>query len=151
MNNQFVRQTEEMLNAVKTARIPENIKVLAEESVEKSREAFDKLQTVSKDGSKVLETVMTTAQTGARSISQTVLRNIERNAEAAFDAASEMARAKTVPEAIQIQASFVQQQMTASVQQTQELMGLSAKLAQQMFETMNSATLKTFEQFKKVG
>lgn len=151
MNNQFVRQTEEMLHAVKTARIPENIKVLTEESVEKSREAFDKLQTVSKDGSKALNTVMTTAQAGARSISETVFRNIERNADAAFDAASEMARAKTVPEAIQIQASFVQQQMTASVQQTQELMDLSAKLAQQMFETMNAATLKTFEQFKKVG
>ena len=151
MNDQFVRQTEEILHAVKTARIPENIKVLAEESVEKSREAFDKLQTVSKDGSKALDTVMTTAQTGARSISHTVLRNIERNAEAVFDAASEMARAKTVPEAIQIQASFVQQQMTASVQQTQELMDLSAKFAQQMFETMNSATLHTFEQFKKVS
>ena len=151
MNNQFVRQTEEMLNAVKTARIPENIKVLTEESVEKSREAFDKLQTVSKDGSKALNTVVTTAQAGARSISETVFRNIERNADAAFDAASEIARAKTVPEAIQIQASFVQQQMTASVQQTQELMDLSAKLAQQMFETLSSATLKTYEQFKKVG
>lgn len=45
----------------------------------------------------------------------------------------------------------MQQQMTASVQQTQELMDLSAKLAQQMVETMNAATLKTFEQFKKVG
>ena len=151
MNNQLVRQTEEMLHAVRAARIPENIKVLAEESVEKSREAFDKLQTVSKDSSKALETVMTTAQTGARSITETLLRNMERNAEAVFDAASEMARAKTVPEAIQIQASFVQQQMTASVQQTQELMDLLAKLAQQMFETMNAATLKTFQQFKKAG
>jgi hypothetical protein len=140
-----------MLNAVKTARVPENIKVLAEERVEKSHEDFDKLQTVSDDGRKALNAEITTAQTGARTISATVFRNIERNAVAAFDAASQIARARTVSEAIQIQANFMQQQMTVSVQQTQELMDLSSRVAQQLFETMNTTTFETCEQFKSVG
>ena len=140
-----------MLNAVETARVPENIKVLAEERVEKNHEDFDKLQTVSDDGRKALNAEITTAQTGARSISATVFRYIERNAVAAFDAASQMARARKVSEAIQIQANFMQQQMTASVQQTQELMDLSSRVAQQLFEMMNTTTFETFEQFKSVG
>lgn len=151
MNDQFTRQAQEIFAAAKDARIPENIQAIAEDGVAKTREAFDKLQTVSKDNVKTIENVMLTAQAGARTLGEKVLRNVEINAEAAFDAAEAIARAKTVPELIKLQTSYVQQQLTASANQTKELFELSAKIAQQTFETMNAAASKTFEQLKKTG
>jgi hypothetical protein len=151
MTDQFARQAQEMFVAAKNARIPENIKAIAEDSVSKSRDAFDKLQSVSKDGAKTMEAVMLTAQAGARAIGERVLRNIEINADAAFGAAEAMARAQTVPEFFQLQAKFIQEQLNASAQQAKDLLELSSKIAQQNFETANAATLKTFEQLKKVS
>lgn len=149
MNDQFARQAREIFVATQNARIPENIQTIAEDSVAKSREAFEKLQAVSKDGTKTMETVMLTAQAGARAIGEKVMRNIEINADAAFDAAEAMARAQTVPEFFQLQANFVQEQLNASARQAKDLLELSAKIAQQAFETANAATIKSFEQFKK--
>lgn len=151
MNDQFTRQAQEMFSAAKDARIPENIQAMAEDGVAKTREAFDKLQAVSKDGVKTIENVMLTAQAGARSIGEKVMRNVEVNTEAAFDAAEAIARAKTVPEVLKLQQSYLQQQMTASANQTKELFELYAKVAQQTFETMNAAAAKSFEQLKKAG
>jgi phasin len=151
MNDQFTRQAQEMFAAAKDARIPENIQAIAEDGVAKTREAFDKIQAVSKDGVKTIENVVLTAQAGARTISEKVLRNVEINAEAAFDAAEAIAKAKTLPEVMKLQSSYVQQQLAASANQTKELFELSTKIAQQTFETMNAAAAKTFEQMKKAG
>jgi phasin len=151
MNDHFARQAQEILSAAKDARIPENVQAIAEEGVAKTREVYEKLNTVAKDGVKVLEDVMVAAHAGAKTIGEKVLRNTEVNTEAAFDAAQAIARAKTVPEAVRLQTTFVQQQLAVAGAQTKELFELSAKVAQQTFETVNSATTKAFEQMKKAG
>jgi hypothetical protein len=94
---------------------------------------------------------MVAAHAGAKSIGEKVLRNTEVNTEAAFEAAQAIARAKTVPEAMRLQTSFIQQQFAAAGAQSKELFELSAKVAQQTIETMSSAATKTFEQLKKAG
>ncbi len=94
---------------------------------------------------------MVAAHAGAKSIGEKVLRNTEINTEAVFDAAQAIARAKTIPEAVRLQTSFVQQQLAAASAQSKELFELSAKVAQQTFETMNVAATKTFEQLKKAS
>jgi len=151
MNDQFTRQAQDMLKAAQTAHIPENIRAIAEDGVAKTREAVDKLQTVSKESAKSVENVMLTAQSGVRAISDRVLRNITVNTDAAFDAAEAIAKAKSFPEALKVQTSYVQQQMTASANQTKDLFELSAKIAQQTFETINAATAKTVERIKKAA
>jgi phasin len=151
MSDQFAKQAQEMFAAAKDARIPENIQAIAEDGVAKTREAFDKMQAVSKDGVKTMENVMLTAQAGARSLGEKVMRNVEINTEAAFDAAEQIAKAKTLPEVLKLQTSFFQQQMNASAAQAKELFELSTKVAQQTFETVNAATAKSFEQIKKAS
>jgi phasin len=151
MNDQFTRQAQEMFAAAKDARIPENIQAIATDSVAKTREAYSKFNAVTKDGVKVIEDVMLAAHAGAKTIGEKVLRNAEVNTEAAFEAAQAIAKAKTFPEAARLQTTFIQQQFAAAGAQTKELFELSAKVAQQTFETMNSAASKTFDQFKKAS
>jgi phasin len=151
MNEQFTRQAQDMFNAAKDARIPENVQAFAEESVAKTREAYVKMTAVAQDGAKVVEEVMLASQAGAKAIGEKVLHNTTMNAEAAFEAAQAVARARTMPELFRLQADFMQQQMAIASAQTKELFDLSSKVARQTLETVNAAAAKSFEQIKKAG
>ena len=149
MNEQFTRQAQDMFNAAKDAKIPENFQSIAEDTVAKTRDAFQQFNGAAQDNVKAVEDVMLAAQAGAKAIGEKIIPNTSINTEAAFDAAQAIARADTVPEAARLQANFMQQQMAIAGAQSKELFELSTKIAQQTFETMNSVTAKSFEQFKK--
>jgi hypothetical protein len=149
MNEQFTRQAQDMFAAAKDARIPDNVKQIAEDTVAKTREAYGKMAAVTKDGVKAMEEVVLTAQAGAKTMGEKVLHNTLANTEAAFDAAQAMARCRTLPEVARLQADYFQSQMAAATAQTKELFELSTKITQQTFATMNSAATKSFEQVKK--
>jgi phasin len=149
MNEHFTRQAQDMFNAAKDVRIPENLQAFAEDSVVKTREAYQKMNTVAKDSAKVIEEVMLAAHAGAKAIGEKVLQNTAVNTEAAFDAAQAIARARTLPEAARLQADFVQQQLAAAGAQSRELLELSTKVAKQTFESVNAAATKSFDQLKK--
>ena len=151
MNEQFTRQAQEMFNAAKDARIPENMQVFAEESVAKTREAYTKLSVVAKDGAKTVEEVMLASQAGAKAIGEKVMHNTAVNTESLFEAAQAMARARSLPEMFRLQANFFQQQMAIASAQTKELFDLSSTVAKQTMETVGTAATKSFEQAKKAG
>lgn len=149
MNEQFVRQAQDMFRVGQDAKIPENMQAFAEDSVTKTRDAYHKLNSVAKDSAKVVEDVVLAAQAGAKAIGEKVLQNTSANTEAAFEAAQAMARARSVAEAARLQADFMQQQFAAAGAQTKELFELSSKVARQTMESMNSAATKSFEQLKR--
>jgi hypothetical protein len=122
---------------------------MAEETVTKSREMFHKFSAVAKDSAKVVEDMILASTAGNKAIGEKMLQNTISNTEAAFDAAQAMARAKTLPEAIQIQAKYLQQSMAVASTQTKDLLELTTKVAKQNFEMMNSAATKSFEHLRK--
>jgi hypothetical protein len=142
MNETFARQAREMFGDAKDARIPDNVQAFAEQSVAQTRQAYQKINTVAKDGAKVLEEVVLTAQAGAKALGEKVISNANSNTEAAFDAAQAIARARTLPEVARLHADFMQQQFAIANAQTHELFELSAKIAMQTLETVNAAATK---------
>ena len=151
VQDDFARQAQDMFAAAKDAKIPENLQHFAEESVSKTREVFHKFNATAKDSAKVVEEMVLASTAGNKAISEKLFQNTVSNTEAAFDAAQAMSRAKTLPEAAQIQAKYLPQQMTIAGTQTKELFELSTKVAKQAFETMNQAATKSFEQMKKAS
>lgn len=149
--NDFARQAEEMMKAAKDARIPENMQAMAQESVENSRKVYIQLTNAAKDNARVAEDVVTTVQTGAKVFGEKVIANTVQNTDAVFDAALNIARAKTLPEAARLQAEFAKSQFTAATTQSQELMQLSAKMAQATLDQMGQAAAKSFANMKKTG
>ncbi len=147
----FTRQAQEMFTAGKDAKVPENMSAFAEDAVAKSRDAFHKMSAAAKDNAKVVEDVMLTTQAGAKSIGEKIMANTLANTEAAFEAAQAMARARTFPEIARLQANYWQQQFAVAGSQSKELFELSSKVAKQTFETVGSATAKSFEQMKPQG
>jgi len=149
MQDQIRRQAEQFINAAKDARIPEQFQAMAEEGVNKSREAFDKISAAAKDQAKVAEDLVLATQAGARALSAKLVDNTVVNTEAVFDAAQAIARAKTLPEATRLQAEFMQKQFAAAGAQTQELFELSTRIAKQTFESASSVATKSFEQARR--
>lgn len=149
MNEQYTRQAQEMFNAAKDARIPQNVQVFAEDSVAKTREVVGKMTLVAKENAKAVEDVVMTCQAGAKTIGEKIMHNAVANTEAAFDAATAIARARSLPEAAKLQADFMQQSMTVMSNQMKELFDLSGKVTRQTFETMNAAATKSMDQMKK--
>jgi phasin len=149
MNEQFTKQAQAMLDAAKDARIPEGFQTFAQDTVEKSREAYEKLADAAQQNAKTFEEVLVTSQAGAKTIGEKLMRNSMANTEAAFDAAQAMTRARSLPEFFRLQADYVQQQVAAASAQTKELFELSSKVSKQTFDTMNSATQKSFDALKK--
>lgn len=149
MNEQFTRQAQEMFNVAKDARIPENFQNMAEDGVAKSREMYNKLNSVARENVNTVEEAMLAAHAGTKAIGEKVMTNASANTEAVFKVAQSVAKAKTVPEAARLQADFVQQQAAAMSAQTKELFELSSKIAKQTFESFNAAAVKSFEHMKK--
>lgn len=149
MNEQFTRQAQDMFRAAQDAKIPETLQAMAEDGVVKTREAYQKLQSATKDNAKVVEEMVLAAQAGAKAIGEKVIENMTANTEAVFDAAQAIARARTLPEAARLQADFMQQQMAVASSQTKELIELSTRMTRQAFETMNAVASRSFESLRR--
>ena len=87
----------------------------------------------------------------ARALSDKVMHNTAMNIEAAFDHAQSLVRSATIPEAVSLQAKFVQEQIATASNQAKELFELYAKIAQQAFGSISVATTQSLDQLKKIG
>ena len=141
---EFTKQAEELLKAAREARIPDNVKAMAEQGVSQSRKAFDQLQSVTREHAAHTDTVISTVQAHGKTIADKLLAHSATNAEAAFTAALKVAQAPTLPEAARLQAEFLQTQFASATAQSQELFQLSSKVAASTMEQFQAAASKMF-------
>ena len=151
MTAQYTKQAEDLLKAVREARIPDNVKAIAEEGVANTRKAFDSMHSATIEHAQHAEHVLSAVQAGGKSITETMLAHTVANADATFNAALKIVRAPSLPDAARFQAEFVQAQMAAASAQTQELFQLSSKVATSTMEQFQAAATKLFGQFAKAN
>ena len=142
MKNDFATQAEDFMRNAGDVRVPEQMQHFAEDSVAKSREAFTKMSVVAQDSQKALAEVSTIATQSAKTLGDKMMANVTANTNAAFDAAEQIARSKSIPEALKLQQSFFQAQMAKNAEQTREFFELSTKLYQQTFASLNTVASK---------
>jgi phasin len=148
MKNGFSRQTDEFLRVASDVRVPESVQAFAEDSVTKTRQAYQQITAAARDAQQAMHEVAGTANAGAKTLGEKVLANVTANTEAAFDAAVQIARSKTLPEAVRLQTEFLQSQLSKASEQTREFYELSSKIAQQTFSSWNEVASRTFNQTK---
>ena len=151
MNETFARQAHAMLDAATHAPIPATVQSFAEESLTKSRGAYEKVSALAKDNAKVVEELLGAAQAKAKTIGEKVVDTAVTNTEAAFAAAQAIARAKTVPEAARLQFEFVQTQLAVAGTLTRDLVALQAESARQTYAGLNAAATTSFAQLRKTA
>ena len=148
---EFTKQAEEMLKAAREARIPDNVKAIAEQSVSQTRKAFDQLQSATREHAAHTDTVLSTVQAHGKTFADKLMTHSTSNAEATFNAALKIVQAPTIPEAARLHAEFVQSQFAAATAQTQEMFQLSSKVATSTMEQFQAAASKMFSTVGKAN
>lgn len=139
MHEQIARQVREMVATAAKAELPAEARAAAQETVAKAREACARWVAAVETGGKTLEDAILAGQLNAKAISTRIAADALANTNAALAAAEEIVEAKTLPEAAQIQARFLQSQVTALREQGNALLELSLKAVKEVADTMLKA------------
>ncbi len=150
MNEQSTRYTREMFSTLEEARIPEAMRAFAEQAVVRMCQSYKNIGAVADDTARALEEVMLSTHAGAKAIGAKAFEYSVANAETAFDAAEAIARAKTIPEIVSLQARYLQQQLVSGSEQMKDLFELSTKFTRDAFDNLSAAGAKSVEHFKKL-
>ena len=148
MNEQITRQAQDMLAAVVKTEVPAEVRAMAQDNVDKAREAYAKWTTAAQTGTKALEEILAATQLGAKTVGEKVMGHALANTKAAFDAAQALARASTLPEAAQLQARFVQQHLAIVSEQGKGLLELTVKVAKETTDTLTAIATKAANDLK---
>jgi len=150
MHEQLAQQARNVLVAAGTTEVPAEVRALAQESVGRAREAYARWVIGAEKGAKALEDVIGLARSSAKTVGEKAIANALANTEAAFNAADQLARARTLQEAAQLQVAFVQTQMETVGEQGKALFELSLGVAKNAADALTAITSSVDSDLKKV-
>jgi len=101
--------------------IPQEMRTLAEQSVEQAKKAFDTFMATAQKTASSIDGQASAAQSGAKDLRQKAMTFAEKNVAASFELAQKLVHAKDLEEVGRLQAEFVQRQGRALAEQAQEL------------------------------
>ena len=108
--------------------IPQQLRELAEKSVEQARLAYGQFLDGMAEAVRAWSTVPSVVTTsGFKAVQEGAIQFAKENAEAGFALASELAQARDLQEVLRLQSNFAQTQMQSYARQAQELGRLMAE------------------------
>jgi phasin len=109
--------------------IPAEMRVLAEQSVEQAKLAFERFILAAHQTMNTLEGQAKTVQAGAKDVREKAVSYAEQNVGQAFDFAQKVVRAKDMNDLMRLQAEFIQSQMQTLTEQAKQLGETATKRA----------------------
>jgi len=131
MHEEIARQVRDMVAAAAKTEVPAQVRAIGQESVAKARETCARWSIALEQGARALEEVVLAAQANAKTVVRRIAEDVLANTSSALDAAEQLVDAKTLPEAAQLQAKFVQTQVNVMGEQGKALLELSLKVAKE--------------------
>ena len=146
MNQQFGKQAFDQAEKLfKDARVPENVQAIAQQGVAASKEFYAKTAGAAQDGAKLMTEIADTAWGSTKLLNEKLAQNLSANVDVAFAAAQQLAAAKSLPEIGKIQSEFVQKLSVQATEQTKEMVDLSTRATQHLFEKAQAAASKSIK------
>lgn len=112
--------------------IPQPVRELAEKNVEQARQAYAQYMDMARKAQEMLSRSTGAMADSTREVQGKAMRYAQDNLEASFSFAAELARARDLQEAMEIQSRYAQRQMRTYTEQSQDLGRLMAEAAQKM-------------------
>jgi hypothetical protein len=122
-----------------------NVLAIAEKSVTNSKEFYERAAAAAQHGAKAFTEIADAAWGSTKMLNEKMAQNVTANVDVAFAAAQQMATAKSLPEIGKIQAEFVQKLSAQATEQTKEIVDLSTRATQHMFEKAQAAATKSIK------
>jgi phasin len=116
-------------NQAEQFQIPPEMRALAERSVEQAKQAVEGFISAAQRTVSAFEGQAETARKGAKDVGEKAMGYVEQNIANSFDFAQKLVRAKDVQEMLELQASYIRNQMQVLAEQAKELGQSSSKLA----------------------
>jgi phasin len=110
-----------MANRPEQFQIPPEMRAVAEKSVAQAKEAVEGFISAAQRTVSAIEGQAEAARKGAKDVSGKAMVFAERNITSSFDFAQKLVRAKDVQEMLELQASYIQNQMQVLAEQAKEL------------------------------
>ncbi len=101
--------------------IPNNMRTMAEASVEQARRTFERFLEGAQTAAGTLEERGETVRAGAKDIGAKAIAYAEKNVQASLDYAQSLLHARDLAEVMRLHSEFVQSQMRALAEQANEM------------------------------
>jgi len=112
--------------------IPDTVRKLTETSVEQARQAYNQVLEATRKTQDMVARSSDAMATAFRDVQAQTLRYTEQNMQANFALAAELARARDLKEAFEIQSRFARTQMETYASQAKEITRLMSEAAQRV-------------------
>ena len=116
-------------NQAEQFQIPPEMRALAEKSVEQAKQAVEGFISAAQRTVSAFEGQAETARKGAKDVGGKAMGYVEQNIANSFEFAQKLVRAKDVQEMLELQASYIRNQMQVLAEQAKELGQSASKLA----------------------
>jgi phasin len=118
--------------------VPEGVRALAEKSVARTREVYDRSFDAFDASVTTFERSFDAAGQGATAFNRKIVDIARRNLDASFDLATSLAGAKNLADIVELQAAFWRKQLGVLTAQAEEVRALSARVTADAAEPIKS-------------
>jgi phasin len=125
--------------------IPAAFRELAEKGVSQAKENYEKMRTAAEEATGLMEGTYATASKGASEYGSKVIEAARTNTNAAFDFASELMKAKSFSDFVELSTAHARKQFEVLTAQSKELAALAQKVATETAEPVKESVTKAFK------
>ncbi len=145
----FRKSTEQFEKLSMDATVPESVRALAEQTVNQTREAYERGKDALEEAVDALERSFDAAGQGAAAYNRKLIDIAQRNLNSGFDLAKNLAGAKNVTEFVELQSAFIRHQFDVFANQAGEIRALTTKIAADTTEPIKAQVTRNMETIRK--
>ena len=133
------------------APLPEGVRSVAEKTVAQAREAYEHSKDALEAGLEALERSFDAAGQGSLVLNHKLIEITQRNVNWGFTIAKSLAAAKTLPEAVEVQAAYWRNWLGTFTAQAEELRALSTKVSADTAEPIKAHVTRGMTELHKAS
>ena len=133
------------------AEVPESVRSMAENTVNQTREAYERGKEALGESIDALERSFDAAGQGATAFNRKLIDIAQRNLNSGFDFTKSLAGAKTLAEIVELQSAYFRDQFEVFAGQATEIQELTKKIASDTSGPLKDQMTKSFETVRKAS
>lgn len=134
--------------AFDASKATDQFRAFAENGLEQSRQAYDKMKSHAEHAQQSLETTLETAKQAGSEISLKSISALRANTELGFAHFEALVQAKSISEILELQTAFVRKSVELAVEQARDLQATSTKATEDVIKPIKDAFEKSIKQIE---
>jgi phasin len=134
--------------AFDASKATDQFRAFAENGMEQSKQAYDKLRSNAEYAQKSMESTFETAKVAGTEMSKKSLYAMRTNTELGFAHLEALMQAKSISEVVELQTAFVRKSMELAMEQARDFQAASTKATEEVMKPMKDAFEKSVKELE---